>query len=270
MILKRRYWLIAGAACLTGLLIGIVAFLATGQKEEDRAWERILDSGVMRVGMDASYPPFEFIDESTGSILGFDADLAYEIGRRLGLQVEFVNIAYDGLYDALLIGRVDVLISALVASPQVEGKAIFTTPYYNAGEFLVVREGTDIRVMDDLSGHVLAVEYGAGGDVEARKWERRLHDLTIRRYPDPGAAINAVVVGEADAALVDGISARLGVGQHPELILARNVIDNLFSVAVHPDSRTLHSQIDTLINEMFTDGTIGSLVEKWFGPQREY
>ncbi len=233
---------------------------------EDSAWEQAQKSGVLRVGMDAAYPPFEFVT-GENEIAGFDADLATEIGKRLDLQVEFVNIAYDGLYDALLIGRVDMLVSALVVAPQFESKAAFTQPYFNAGEFLVVPAGSDIGTMEDLAERVLAVEYGSGGDVEARKWERRLKDLTIVRTHDPASALLAVVNGEADGALVDGITARLGVGEYGELILADNVVDNLFAVAVHRDSATLLAQVDEIMWALLNDGTIDALLDKWFGPQ---
>jgi polar amino acid transport system substrate-binding protein len=208
---------------------------------------RILPGSIFRrrnsTGARCIVPPFEFVSEQN-EIVGFDVDLANEIGRRMGIQMEYVNIAYDGLYDALLTRRVDVLISGLVATPEFAGRANFSVPYFNAGEHLVVRTDSSIFIMEDMEGRSLAVEYGSGGDVEARKWERRLSDLTVVRYPDANAALQAVINGEADAALVDGITARLGVGQHPELGLADNVVETLIAAGVHPESPTLAAQID--------------------------
>jgi polar amino acid transport system substrate-binding protein len=225
------------------------------------------ETGALRVGLDASYPPFEYVD-AANQIVGFDVDLASELGRRMGVEMVFINIAYDGLYDSLLIGQVDILISALVATREYEGKAAFSVPYFNAGEYLVVHEGSSIHSMADLTGSTLAVEYGSGGDVEARRWERRLAGLGVARFPDSASALQAVVNGEADAALVDGITARLGVGQHPELALGDNIVETLIAAAVHPDSTTLKGRIDEVLSEMIYDGTVGALVEKWFGPQR--
>lgn len=263
---NRRPVLLAGVLCLM-FLAGLG--LTGCWEDEDLAWERAKSSGMLRVGLDASFPPFEYVNEHN-EIVGFDVDFAREIGKRLGFEMVFVNMGYDGLYDALLTGQVEMLISALVAAPQFEGKAVFTTPYFNAGEVLVVREGNPIREMGDLAGQTLAVEYGSGGDVEARKWERRLADMTVTRYPDPGEALLAVVNGEADAALVDGVSARLGVGQHAELILAENVVDTLYAVAVHPESPTLQTLVDETVRGMLHDGTVDALIERWFGPQRSY
>lgn len=260
-------WLTATMVAVgLALIIGVGLLIWPHGYDEDRAWEKALASGVLRVGMDASYPPFEFID-AHGEVVGFDVDLAHEIGRRLGFEVTLINIAYDGLYDALLTGQVEVLLSALAAIPEYEGKALFTEPYFNAGEQLVVRVESQILIMPDMEGRRLAVEFGSGGDVEARKWERRLTDLTVVRYPDPGAALLAVVNGEVDAALVDGIAARLGAGEHVELALAGNVTDLPFAAAVHPESLTLRGKLDEVIREMLKDGTVDLLIDRWFNQQ---
>ncbi len=263
-----KKWLagIGGVAILTMAGIALSISLLSEQTE-DAAWERLQETGVLRIGLDASYPPFEYVD-SHNQIVGLDVDLATELGRRLGAEIIFVNMAYDGLFDALLTGQVDILISALVATREYAGKAHFSVPYFNAGEYLVVLDGSSIGAMSDLAGHTLAVEYGSGGDVEARRWERRLANLQVERYPDPGAALSAVIEGEADAALVDGITARLGVGQHPELRLGENVAETLIAAAVHPDSMTLSAQVDEILAGMIRDGTVDALIEKWFGPQQ--
>lgn len=243
-----------------------LALATCGPREEDRAWQQVQATGVIRVGMDAAYPPFEDVNEAN-EIVGFDVDLAREIGSRLGIEVQFVNIPYDGLYDALVTGQADMLVSALVAGWENEAKANFTVPYFNAGEHLVVPTSSDLLSMDDMAGRTLAVEYGSGGDVEARKWERRLADLAIVRYADPTSALDAITAGEADAALVDGISARLGAGASGELSVTENVTDQLFAIAIGDESDVLLEQVNEVLADMLRDGTVGTLIERWFGPQ---
>ncbi len=259
-----RYWaaMAVGAAAILSIWLTL-----RGPNEEDEAWGHIQQTGRLLVGMDASYPPFEYVGEH-GQIIGFDVDLAAEIARRLGVQVEFINMAYDGLYDALLIGQVDVLVSALVAAPEFEGKAHFSTPYFNIGEHLVTRQGAPFQGMEELDGLRLAVEIGSGGDVAARAWERRLPNLTVIRHPDSAAALEAVRQGAADAALVDGVAARLAVGQHPELSIAAVVSDTLLAVATPPQSTVLLSRVNEAIDDMLADGTVDALLERWFGPQK--
>lgn len=262
-LLGQRWWLaLIAIALFLGAIIAIV--WRPHERSEDVAWERIQTTGVLRIGVDASYPPFEDVTPE-GELVGFDIDLANEIGRRMGIDIQFVNMGYDGLFDAALVGEVDVLVSALVAGPEQLGRVEYTTPYFNAGDVLVVPLGSSIEDMGDLEGQTLAVEYGSGGDIEARAWERRLATLAITRHDDPNAAVEAVINGEADAALIDGVSGRLAVGAHHELRLGNHVTEYLFAAAVAPDSNELHREIDTVIWEIIQDGTLTEITQRWFG-----
>ncbi len=266
-VLKQRWALmLIPIALLLGALAA--AALWPREQEEDVAWERVEATGVLRVGVDASYPPFEDVTPE-GDLAGFDIDLANEIGRRLGVEVAFVNMGYDGLFDAALVGEVEVLISALVAGPEQLGRVEYTTPYFNAGDVLIVPRGSTIQTMEDLEGQTLAVEYGSGGDIEARAWERRLANLDIIRHEDAAAAVDAVISGEADAALVDGVSGRLAVGVHHELTLGEYVTEYLFAAAVAPDSDDLRREINAVIREIMRDGTIAEIANRWFGATSE-
>lgn len=249
------------------LLLVLSVLLGACALSDDRTWQQVTETGVLRVGTDASYPPFEYV-EGDGRIVGFDADVVSEIGQRLGVQVELVNISYDSLYDALITARVDLLASALVPIPSMEEKVSYSVPYFNAGQHLVVPIGSPVQSLWDMEGQRLAVEFGSEGDAEARRWQRRLASLIIVRTTDPEAALQAVMAGEADAALVDGISARLGVGQHEELAIAAAVDDRLFALAVGDDSPILLAEVNKALREMQRDGTLETLIERWFGPQR--
>jgi ABC-type amino acid transport substrate-binding protein len=125
----------------------------------DDSWERVQTAGVLRVGLDPTYPPFE-VDDGSGNLVGLDVDLAKAIADDLGLEVQFVYFGYDGLYDALATEQVDVLISALVIIPERTRDFSYSEPYFNAGEILIVPANNEtITSMADLGGQT------AGGGV---------------------------------------------------------------------------------------------------------
>ncbi|MCP5094583.1 MAG: transporter substrate-binding domain-containing protein, partial [Chloroflexi bacterium] len=163
----RRYDICIGA------VIFIFIIMLTACQSEDATWERIQETGIIKIGLDPTYPPFEVADEN--GLYGLDIDLANAIAAELGLQTEFVLFGYDGLYDALATHQADILISALVIVPGNMKDFAYSKPYFNAGELLIVQDGdTDIEEMSDLNGRSLSVELGAQGHVEATIWERRL------------------------------------------------------------------------------------------------
>jgi len=305
---------------LLGLLIVVLAMLSACARHSDETWGRVRETGVLRVGMDASFPPFESI-AADGALIGLDVDLARELGRRLGVEVQFVaNLPYDGLYDALAVGRVDAVISALVVNPARMADFAYSTPYFDAGQVLVVRDcreqrggatkagtadaadtdpdartdaadrrrsGTDARSTSatsamsaasiaDLAGHTLAVELGARGDQEARKWARRLRALTVTPYQTAAEALTAVARGAADGALVDHVSALAAVQAHTDVgecvtgpedtglrILGEPIVEEPYAVAVQRESERLLQAIDKAVAEMEADGTMNELVARW-------
>lgn len=258
----RKTWPWLVALLLIAIITALLFF--SNPADEDLAWAQAQQSGVLRVALDASYPPFEFVD-GNDQVVGLDVDLAQEIGRRMGFDVVFVNVPYDVLFDQLQVGGVELLVSGLVIAPEFAGKADFSIPYFNAGEHLVLPQGSPLRAMDEFGGLTLAVELGSGGDVQARQWQRRLADLTVLRLSDPGAAVQAVLDGEADAALIDAISARAAIATHPQIFLGPAIVENYFGIGMRPDADQLQAEVNRALEGILADGTMQALLEKWFG-----
>ena len=201
--------------------------------------------------------------------------LARELGRRLGVKVVFVaNLPYDGLYDGLAVGRVDIIMSALVVNPDRMADFAYSRPYLDAGQVLVVRgEETGIEKMDDLGGRTVAVEFGSQGDLEVRTWARRLSGLSVLRLQTADEALTAVAAGEADAALVDHVSALAVARPSPQesgkearlVIVGQPVVEEPYAVAVRRGSQQLLRAINEALTEIEADGTLSVLGSKWLG-----
>jgi ABC-type amino acid transport substrate-binding protein len=220
---------------------------------------------VLRVGMDASFPPFESVS-ADGSLVGFDVELMRGVSQRLDLEPQFVaNLPYDGLYDALTAQRVDVVISALVINPARQRDYAYSTSYFDAGEVLVVPEEEDaIEAMHDLKTQCLAVVLGTEGDREARKWARRLADLLVVQHGTPAEALGALEAGEADAALVDRVSALQVLGTGCRLkVVGEPVVPVPYAAAVRREDRRLLRAVNEALEAMEDDGTMDRLVARW-------
>lgn len=270
----KARWLVAAGLLLCGLLALAFTVRKLGQPP-DAAWQRIQAQKVFVVASDASYPPFESLD-ANGALFGFDVDLADEIGRRWGVQVHYENITYDALLGALVAGRDDAVISAFVPQPDRTREVSYTGAYFTSGTVAVIRQaaprgqvfGSDPQAW--ASGKTLAVEYGGDGDVLARQWARQLAGqtggITILRKSTPADALLAVDNHQADAALVDAISAYDFLLSHPALQLAGPPLNpEQYVIAVNVKSTTLLRQLEQTLAAMQADGTLTALKLKWFG-----
>lgn len=235
-----------------------------GMGRQDNTWQRIQKEGVLRVGMDASYPPFEWIDDQ-GEFVGYDVDLARELARRWGVEVQFFSIHFDGLYDALRAERVDLLISALPRDHTLTEDILYSEPYFNAGQVLVVPEGeASIRALEDLEEKRVAVELGA-----------EAHQLLLQLVRDRGLAIEIVTgrhaeeifsflgEGSVDALICDRVTAYEYVREGVFHIVEPPLTSTPFVMAARADSPALVREVDEAIEAWREDGFLDDLKERW-------
>lgn len=245
-------------------LAGLWVLLVPEGELKDKTWERIQQQRVMRIGMDASYPPFENIDEE-GNLTGYDIDLAHELGRRFGVDVDFVIISFDGLYDALVVERIDVIISALPFDIRLTEDVVYSYSYFNAGQVLVVQNEQEGTISaDDLAGRRVGVELGSMGDVEARQLLRSM-DFELFLYRTPEEALTMLRDGEVDAAIMDVISTYQFIREQGEVkIVGPPVTDDPYVIAMPLNSPILQEQINGAILELSANGFLEQLRMKWF------
>ena len=233
-------------------------------------WEQIKASGTLRIGVDPTFPPFALAQNDT--LEGIDIDLGRALAADLGLEPRFTFFGYDGLYDALTTGQVDVLLSALVIMPERTKDIAYTTPYFDAGLILIIPGDTlHINGMDDLDRRTIAVELGALSHVEALEWQRKLNRLTVHTYPEVQEVIRAVADGNDDAALVDSIGGRqlLNSQEFADSDLAylpNPVQSEPFALAVRIEDRKLLSQLNAALTLLIDDGRLQNIIENHLGP----
>jgi polar amino acid transport system substrate-binding protein len=120
--------------------------------------EAIRKAGVVKIGTEAQYPPFESLADDNKTIVGLDPDLAKAAGELLGVKVEFTNTAFDGLLTALDGGRFNLVVAAVTDTKEREASYDFVD-YFMTGQSIVVKKGNpeDITGVDDLCGHPVSV-----------------------------------------------------------------------------------------------------------------
>jgi polar amino acid transport system substrate-binding protein len=216
--------------------------------------------------MDASFPPFQALDEA-GRPVGFDVDLARAIAAQWGVEAQIEGLGFDGLVDAVYAGRIDSAISALPYQPERTQDVAFSDAYFEAGLVLVTPAGSDVVAsVNDLTGRRLAVEWGSEGDVQARLLRRRFPNLALAPLDTPQAALLAVAEGQADAALVDHISALQFTASDQRLSISPQVVVSDPYVIVLPrKAPELQAQVAQALRALQADGTLDALEARWFG-----
>lgn len=259
---KSRLGLILGylAVMMAVVIYSVVTLSDSERGPQDSAWERVQQAGVINVGVDPSIAPFG-LWTADNQPTGLDVDLAYALGAELGLEVQLVPLGFDGLYDSLLVGVVDIVIAALRPEPLRLDLVAYSSPYFDAGH-VVVSNTADVPAFTTLDN--VAVEQASEGDIVARQRD----GLTVERFFTAQAALEAVSAGEAPAALVDYISAALYVAEEPTLGLGSDrVIPDPYVIGLRRVDWRLYRNVEEALQTLQADGTVDALIQKWlFAP----
>lgn len=148
---------------LAGLLLIPALLLAACGGDEKKETTASNDSKeVYKVGIDVTYPPFEF--EKDGENVGIDVDLIKAIGEDQGFEVEFNAMDFKGIIPALQAGQLEIAMGGMSITEERKNVVDFTEPYFDAGVSLIVSDSnTDIQSIEDLKGKRVAVKKGTVG-----------------------------------------------------------------------------------------------------------
>ena len=246
--MKKRF-LLSLAACLLGAL----AITAGCGSAPDSADTQATEPQVLRVGMDASYPPFGSQNQETKDYEGFD--------------VEISNRSFDGLIPALQAREIDVAINDITITDDRRQSVDFSQPYYIAGLGVVVRADNDtIRTAEDLQGKTLGVSIGSTGEEAARK----IPGADVRVFNAINEAFLEVQNGGV-AAVVNAIPTNEYYVSHTGSKRVRTAEVALtkedLGIAVRKGNHALLAKIDDGLTKIKANGRFAEIYEKWFGKQ---
>ncbi|AEA46905.1 basic amino acid ABC transporter substrate-binding protein [Archaeoglobus veneficus] len=240
---------------------------ATVTPEETPAY-KLVKPGVLTVGMDATYPPFEYINETTDEFEGFDVDLMKEIGKRLGLEVEFVNVAWEGIIPGLVAHKYDCICSAMTITEERKKQIDFSDPYFEAWQVIVVRaDCTDITKPEDLAGKVVGVQIGTTGQFVAEDLVKSGINFEIKTYDTTPDALLDLKNGNIDAVIIDNGVAEKAIKNNPDVYktVGGKLSYEEYGIAVAKDNPELLKAINQALKEVKEDGTYDKIYQKWFG-----
>jgi polar amino acid transport system substrate-binding protein len=216
----------------------------------------------VRVATDATWPPFEVVDEGTKEIIGFDIDLMNAIAERGGFEVEYINVGWDALLAGMAQCQYDAAISAMTITEERKQSFNFSEPYFEAGQIVSVNiNNTDINGKDDLGGKVVGAQLGTTGAIEVEQME----GVELKNYDDIGLAFQDLMNGQIDAVVADNPLALGYIGQNSDKIKSVGPVftDENYGIAVCKDKTELLEMINKGLAAAKADGVIDQAVENW-------
>ncbi|MHA2385306.1 MAG: ABC transporter substrate-binding protein [Candidatus Thorarchaeota archaeon] len=256
--------LIVGLSVGLGIGYFIPGLLAVPPEEVPTDYEIIMDRGSINVGTNSGWPPFEMVNTTTDELEGFDIDLAEYVAADMGVTVNWIDMDFDALIAACQTGTIDMIASATFitrARSEVLQPLVW---YIRTNEVIVVGSNSSLEIdeLADLVGMNVGVQTGTTED-------EGLSDIpgmasTLSRYTLVETMFADLNTGTLDAVFVDEPIVGLYGSVYPiKIIFTSPAPPTAFYIRYGSDD--LSAAINSAIAEGFADGTIDTMIAKWFG-----
>lgn len=231
---------------------------------------KLMQDGVLTVGMEIGYPPFEDFAEDGTTAIGYDVDFAKALGEKLGVTVNFVNTAWDGIFQGIGVNY-DCVISAVTITEERKASMLFSDPYINNYQAIVVKadyagkiesfldlDGLAVAVQKETTSDILMSDYVSTGSITA----------TISANEKVTTCFTQLENGEVDAVVVDSTVADGYLASNPDKFVKAFQDESepeQFGVAMGLDNTALQAAINEAIAQLTSEGFFESNVAYWFG-----
>jgi cystine transport system substrate-binding protein len=244
--------------------LAIAALGLAGAAQAADLIDEVRQHGVLRIGLEGTYPPFNYKDEK-GELAGFDVDIAKGIAAKLGVSPQFTTSEWSGLLAGLQAGKYDVIVNQVAATEQRRQTFDFSGPYVVSSPQLIVRanETRPMKTEADLAGKTIGVGQGSNYADMARK----IPGVNVKVYPGSTEYLQDLAAGRIDAALNDSLLIPYLAKKTSLPVKAGAPIGAVESNAIpfRKGNPGFQRAIDKALADMKADGSFQRISTQWFG-----
>lgn len=227
--------------------------------------ETVAAGGTFTVGFDQDFPPMGYIGDD-GEYTGFDLTLAKEVATRLGLEFVPQPIAWDSKDMELESGNVDCIWNGFTMNGR-EDNYTWTDAYMNNEQVFVVLADSDVQMVSDLTGKVVAVQVDSSAEAALKDDPDLVAKFgTLQTVPNYNTALQDLQMGAVDAVAMDSIVAGFQIEQRGDGFrwLDETLASEQYGVGFKKGNTELRDQVQKTLEDMAADGTLAKLSEEWF------
>lgn len=217
--------------------------------------------GVLTIGTNAAFPPFEYIGDD-GEPAGFDIALGTAIAEKLGLKVDVQDMEFGSLVGSIG-SKIDVAIAGMTITEDRMKEVDFSDSYYDAVQFVIAVPGSEPKTTEDLENKKIGAQLGTTGESIAEE----INGAEVKSYDKAVDAVNDLLNGRVDLVIIDQNPAKVFEEKFAGKVVA---IDGAlfefepeqYAIALPKDS-PLVEEVNKALAELKADGTFDALVKEY-------
>ena len=239
----------------------VASLCACGQKDTGSDLQTVT-KGKLTMSTNAQFPPYESVaDDGKGyegtGYEGIDIEIAYALAQKLGLELVVDNMDFDAALSAVQTGKSDMVAAGVTVTPDRLNAMSFTDSYANGVQVVIVKEGSDIKSIDDLQG----TQRGTTGFLYCSD---DFGDDNVIGFDDGATAVQNLLAGKVDCVVIDNVPAQEYVKANPGLtILDTEYANEDYAIGIAKDNTALQEALNKALAELKADGTIQSIIDKY-------
>jgi ABC-type amino acid transport substrate-binding protein len=233
----------------------------------DATWDRIENNGKIVVGVSMDYPPFEYIDSSYKAD-GFDIAMITALGEQMGFPMEVRNYAFNGLYNALLTGQIDIAISAITVTTERQQAMMFSNVYLTDTASALAPPGSSLVITStyQLPAYRVGVQQGSVYDSYMTKTfvdPGMMPSTQLYRFINNDDLVANLSASKIDLALMDSETAQVYQQKNSLKMAGTGFNPQRYAIAMPLNSPTLQANINEALTKLTNNGTLGALAKKY-------
>ncbi|QGU96353.1 transporter substrate-binding domain-containing protein [Clostridium bovifaecis] len=230
--------------------------------------DEIKKSGKMRVGLMGTYPPYNFLN-ANNEVDGFDADIAKEVAKRIGVKAEFITTEWAGIIGGLEKGKFDIVVSQMTITDERKATMDFSKPYIKNSVNVIVREDNEkIKSIEDFKGKKIGVGLGTNDEQYLREVAMpKVGNFEIVTYNDVITSLMDLNTGRIDATINNMFAIKPQIEKNNLKVKAVGtaIKEDFAGMAIRKENPEFLAALDKALEDMKADGTYKSIFMKWFG-----
>lgn len=247
-------------ALLLSVLLIATCFAGCGEKGATLA--DVKEAGKIVMATSPDFPPFETLDGD--KVVGIEVEIMEIVAEKLGVELEIQQIDFDSVLSGIQAAKFDVGVSGITVTAARQKNMLFTKPYYEAAQAIVVKEGSTIASKADLDGKKVSVQSGTTAEDFCTT-----NSYAVSSYKANADAQMALVNDKVDAWVIDNCTAMEMVEKYNAendsklVILSEAMTTEPYAFAFAFGSEDLVAEIDKIVAELLADGTVENIFTKY-------
>ncbi|MHA6528784.1 amino acid ABC transporter substrate-binding protein [Paenibacillus sp. BAC0078] len=225
--------------------------------------------GKLVIGIDDKFAPMGFRDDNN-EIVGFDIDYAKAAAEKMGKEVTFQPIDWSSKESELNSGRIDMIWNGYTITDERKEKVLFTKPYLENSQVVVVLADSSLTKLDDLAGKEVGLQSLSSAADALNSSPVKAKIANVSEFPDNVLALTDLKSKRLDGVVIDEVVAKYYMSKEPGTykLLAESLAPEQYGIGIKKGNAALLTELQKALDELSSDGTAAEISKKWFGENK--